>query len=60
MEKTEDRTNVLYELAKDIRETNEHNCFDRPTWNTIPAKIMFAVTELNEGMDASLGVGEEP
>lgn len=60
MEKTEDRTHVLYELAKDIRETNEHNCFDRPTWNTIPAKIMFAVTELNEGMDAILGVGEDP
>lgn len=58
--RTGERTRTLHELAEKIRETNSSNCFDRPTWNTIPAKIMFAVTELNEGMDAIVGVGEDP
>jgi len=50
----------IYEVAKAIRETNEANGFDCPTWENIPSKVMFAVTELDEGMDAITGEGADP
>lgn len=50
----------IYELAKSIRETNEKNGFDKPTWDNLPTKVMFAVTELDEGMDAITGEGADP
>ena len=50
----------IHELAKSIRETNEANGFDCPTWDNMPAKVMFAVTELDEGMDAITGEGADP
>jgi len=50
----------LYELAKVIHETNKGNGFDPPTWDNLPAKVMFAVTELEEGMAAIRGDGEDP
>jgi len=50
----------IKELAKSIRETNEKNGFDCPSWDNLPNKVMFAVTELDEGMDAISGEGKDP
>jgi hypothetical protein len=50
----------LKELARAIHHTNSRNGFDLPLWENLPAKVMFAVTELNEGMDAIRGDGEDP
>lgn len=50
----------IYELAKSIRETNQKNGFDCPSWDNLPNKVMFAVTELDEGMDAITGDGDDP
>lgn len=50
----------LKEMAEVIRETNRKNGFTRPSWDNLPIKVMMAVTELNEAMDAIKGEGEDP
>ena len=52
------RTMTLHELAQGIRQTIKGNGFDKPSWDNIPAKLMFAVLE--EGMAAIRGDGEDP
>jgi hypothetical protein len=54
------RSKKLKELARDIHATNLQNGFDPPNRDNLPAKIMFAVTELDEGMQAIAGTGDDP
>lgn len=60
LEQSGDEPAELKDLARDIRETNHQNGFNLPTWDNLPIKVMMAVTELNEGMDAIRGDGEDP
>ena len=48
----------LHELAKHINEVNRTNEWDDPTWESIPDRVMFAVTELSEAHDAVMGTGD--
>lgn len=41
-----------HEQARRIREVNEANGFDAPTWENLPVKVMLVVTELDEGLQA--------
>lgn len=50
----------LHALARELRKVNVGNGFDPPTWETVPAKLMFTVTELDEGMEAIEGSGADP
>lgn len=44
----------LLELARDAANTARVNGFDKPTWDTLPVKVMFAVTEVVEAIDAAM------
>lgn len=55
-----ERSMTIYDLAKSIRETNEKNGFDRPTWDNLPVKLMLVVTELDEGVGAIRGYSDDP
>lgn len=47
-------------VAKWIDEVNEGNGFAPPTWDSLPAKVVFVVTELDEAMQAIDGSGDDP
>lgn len=50
----------LHVLARELRKVNVSNGFDAVTWESVPAKLMFTVTELDEGMEAIDGTGADP
>lgn len=58
--KGQGRASTIYGLSRKIRETNAANKFDAPTWDNLPAKLMFAVTKLDEGLEAILGKDGDP
>ncbi len=47
-------------VAKWIDEVNEANGFTPPTWDSLPVKVVFVVTELDEAMQAIDGSGDDP
>lgn len=52
--------NELHELAARIRTTNDANGFDAPDWDRLLNKLMLAVTELHEAVEAVQGTGPDP
>jgi NTP pyrophosphatase (non-canonical NTP hydrolase) len=50
----------LKELAVEIRETNDANGFEAPTWDRLLSKLMLVVTELDEAVAAVKGDGKDP
>lgn len=52
--------NTLHTLARRIREVNDANDFDKPTWETLPTKLMFVITEFDEAVAAVMGTGPDP
>lgn len=47
-------------VARWIEEVNQANGFDLPTWESLPAKVAFVLTELDEAMQAIDGSGDDP
>lgn len=50
----------LHDLAVRIKAVNAANGFDPSTWDNLPSKLMFVVTELDEARSAVLGIGQDP
>ena len=50
----------LKALARHVDETSVTNGFDRPTWETIPSKLMFVVSELDEALQTIKHTNDEP
>ena len=48
------------DMATRINEVNDANGWDRPTLETLPMKLMIVVTELDEAVMGSIGLGKDP
>lgn len=53
-------TPPFHALAAELRKVNVGNGFDPVTWGNLPAKMMFAVTELDEGLEGVQNSGADP
>lgn len=49
---------TYHKLAQRIREVNDKNGWDKPTWENLPAKVMMIMTELDEAYDGWSGYVE--
>lgn len=49
-----------YTAAERLCVVLDANGFDRPSFETLPTKLMFVVTELEEAQQAVCGEGEDP
>lgn len=50
----------LHEMSAFLTQTILDNGFDASTWDNLPTKVMFVVTELDEALESTLDVDADP